>query len=139
MQVVRSYRLAQSDPLMSPENPPPRGSDRSVRRHSPANPLWTLEELHDLRHPPFVADTEFARFDLDALVHNDSQRASLLSSKATRHPVSERGKRFKAAFPVPPLVAGLPWRFVKDTQRPVFPDPLFAPFDLRYIDRGLTR
>jgi hypothetical protein len=139
MQVVKSYRLAQSDSLMSPENPLPRGSDRSVRRHCPANPLWTLEELHDLRNPPFVADTEFARFDLDAFVHDDSRRASLLSTKATRYHVSEWGKRFKATFPVPPLVAGLPWRFVKDTRRPVLPDPLFAPFDLRYIDRRLTR
>ena len=138
MRVVKSYHLAQSDSLMKPESPLPRGSDRSVRRHCPANPFWTLEELHDLRDPPFVADTEFARFDLDAFVHDDSQRASLLSSQPSRYHVSEWGRRFKVAFPVPPLVAGLPWRFVKNTRRPVLPDPLFAPFDLRYIDRRST-
>ena len=31
------------------------------------NPLWPLEELHDLRNPRFVADPEFTPFDIDAL------------------------------------------------------------------------
>jgi len=106
-----------------------------MQRHCPANPLWPLEELHDFRNPTFVADTEFTRFDLDALVGDGSQRASLLSTKATHYHLSDRGKRFKATFAIPSLVAGLPWRFSKDIRCPVLPDPIFAPFDFRYIDR----
>ena len=36
------------------------------RRRYLANPLWPLEELHDLRNPPFVADPEFTPFDIYA-------------------------------------------------------------------------
>jgi hypothetical protein len=31
------------------------------------NPLWPLEELRNLRNPPFVADPEFTPFAIDAL------------------------------------------------------------------------
>jgi hypothetical protein len=31
------------------------------------NPLWPLEELYDLRNPPFIGDPEFTPFDIHVL------------------------------------------------------------------------
>jgi hypothetical protein len=42
-------------------------SDPRRRRYLAANLLWTLEELHDLRNPQYVADPEFTPFKIDAL------------------------------------------------------------------------
>jgi hypothetical protein len=61
------------------------------------------------------------RFDLNALsteCHSRAAKARLLH---------------QAQFPIPRLVMGLPWRFVKDTTTPVVPDPDFIPLDLRHI------
>ena len=41
-----------------------RNDTRRRRRYLPSNPLWPLEELCDLRNPPFVADPEFTPFDV---------------------------------------------------------------------------
>jgi hypothetical protein len=125
-----------SESFMCTKNALPLARGLHIRKFCPANPLWPLEELHKLRNPPFVADTESARFDLDALKGDERPRASLSSGKATRCHVSECGKRFKAQFPIPPLVMGLPWRFAKDTTTPIAPDPDFVSFELRYIARG---
>ena len=125
----------QVDSLMPPKKSPGSRCDLKTRKRYLANPLWPLEELRDLGDPPFVADPEFTRFDLNALGGDDCRGASLASSKAPRCHLSKRGKLFKARFPIPPLVAGLPWRFAKDMHCPVLPDPAFAPFDLCYIPR----
>jgi hypothetical protein len=123
---------------------PPRkssvpGSDLKTRKRYVANPLWPLEELRDLGDPAFVADPEFTRFDLNALGGNDCRCPAWSSGKATRCHLSKRGKPFMALFPIPPLVAGLPWRFAKDMRCPVLPDPDFAPFDLCFIERASVR
>ena len=123
---------------------PPRESSASAcnlktRKRYLANPLWPLEELRDLGDPPFVADPEFTRFDFNALGRDDFPRVSLSPSKTTRFHLSEPGELFKAEFPIPPLVAGLPWRFAKEMPSPVLPDPDFAPFDLWFIERASVR
>ena len=120
---------------------PPRKSSpgcdlEKTRKRYLANPLWPLEELRDLRDPPFVADPVFTRFDLHTLGRDDCRGASLSSSKAPRSHLPKRGRLVKAEFPIPPLVTGLPWRFAKGMQCPVLPDPDFAPFDLCYIPRN---
>jgi hypothetical protein len=118
---------------MPPKKSSGPGYDLKTRKRYVANPLWPLEELRDLSDPPFVADPAFTQFDLNALGGDDCRSASLSSSKATRCHLSKRGKVLKAEFQIPPLVAGLPWRFAKDMQCPVLPDPDFAPLDLCYI------
>jgi len=120
---------------MPPRKSSIRGYDLKTRNLNVAYPFWPLDELRDLGNPPFVADPEFTRFDLNALGRDDCRCASLSSSKATRCHMPKRGKLFKAEFPIPPLVAGLPWRFAKGMQCPVLPDPDFASFDLCYIPR----
>jgi hypothetical protein len=127
------------DSLMPPKKSSAPGCALKARKRYIANPLWPLEELRDLGDPPFVADPEFTRFDLSPLGGDGRGYASLSSSKATRCHLPKRGKLFKAGFPIPPLVAGLPWRFAKDMQCPVLPDPDFAPFDLCFIERGSVR
>jgi hypothetical protein len=53
---------------------------RRQGRCQAANPLWTLEELHGLRHPPFVADPEFTPFDIDALGADPQSVPALLAN-----------------------------------------------------------
>ena len=118
---------------MPPRKSPPGCDLEKTRKRYLANPLWPLEELRDLGDPPFVADPEFTRFDFNALGRDDFPRVSLSPSKTTLFHLSEPGELFKAEFPIPPLVTGLPWRFAKGMQCPVLPDPDFAPFDLCYI------
>jgi hypothetical protein len=127
--------FSQVDSLMPSKKSYAPGCDLKTRKRYVANPLWPLQELRDLGAPPFVADPAFTRFDLNALGGADCRGASLPSSKATPCHLSKRGKLLKARFPIPPLVAGLPWRFAKDMHCPVLPDPAFAPFDLCYIPR----
>jgi hypothetical protein len=129
----------QVDSPMPPRKSSVPGSDLKTRNLNVAYPFWPLDELRDLGDPPFVADPEFTRFDLNALGGNDYRCASLSSSQATRFHLPERGNPFMALFPIPPLVAGLPWRFAKDIQCPVLPDPDFAPFDLCFIERASVR
>jgi hypothetical protein len=38
-------------------------------------------------------------------------------------------------FPIPQLVAGIPWRFAQHIKRPVVPEAEFAPLVLSYISR----
>lgn len=93
-----------------------------------ANPFWTLEELRGLHHPPFVADPEFTPFDIDAL------EAPPQSVPARGRP-SKRGRLYsvRRAFPIPHLVAGLPWRFVPHLKGPVVPETDLVPLNLSYI------
>ena len=91
--------------------------DPRRRRYLAANPLWTLEELRNLRIPPFVADPEFTPFEIDALGCDPQSVPALLSRE----------------FPIPPLVGGLPWRYAENIKRPVVPEAEFAPLDLSCI------
>jgi hypothetical protein len=106
------------------------GSDprRRRRRYQAANPLWTLEELRELRHPSFVADPEFTRFDIDALGADPQSIPAQIRPPKRRHLYSVRRD-----FPIPHLVAGLPWRFAPHLKGPVVPEVDFAPLDLSYI------
>jgi hypothetical protein len=85
------------------------------------NPLWPLEDLRNLRRPPFVADPEFTPFAIEAL---GSRPQNSFSFTARRE------------FPIPKLVSGLPWRFVEQTRRPVVPESDFTPLDLSYVNRS---
>jgi hypothetical protein len=99
-------------------------NDPRSRRYLAANPLWTLEELRNLRNPPFVADREFTPFEIDAL-GCDPKSASALPS--------DRSHTVRREFPIPPLVGGLPWRYAEYIKRPVVPEAEFAPLDLSCI------
>jgi len=110
--------------------------DRKRRdRCQAANPLWTLEELHGLRHPPFVADPEFTPFDIEAL-GEDLQNASTSPSDSTqvRPPKRRHFYAVRGEFAIPHLVAGLPWRFAQHLKGPVVPEAEFAPLDLSYFN-----
>ena len=104
-------------------------------RYQAANPLWTLEELHGLRHPPFVADPEFTPFDIEAL-GEDLQNASTSRSDSTqvRPPKRRHFYTVRGEFAIPHLVAGLPWRFAQHLKGPVVPEAEFAPLDLSYFN-----
>ena len=98
---------------------------RRLGRYIPGNPLWPLEELRDLRNPPFVADPEFVPCDMGAFNRrkppaSPNDPAELRSSKH----LCQHGIR------LPHLVAGLPWRFARDTERPIVPETDFVPLDL---------
>lgn len=99
-------------------------SDPRNRGHQAANPLWTLEELRNLRNPPFVADPEFTPFDIDALGCHPKSASALPSDR----PYSVRRE-----YPIPPLVGGLPWRYAEYIKRPVVAETEFTPLDLSCI------
>jgi hypothetical protein len=105
-------------------------SDPKRRRYQAGNPLWPLQELHDLRNPPFVADPEFAPFDIDAL-GCDSKSASGSPSDPTDVRSPEHRRLY--TFPIPQLVAGLPWRYAQHINPPVVPEGEFPPLNLSYI------
>ena len=92
-----------------------------------ANPLWPLQELHDLRNPPFVADPEFTPLDLDALGCDPKS--------APASPKHRRLYTFRREFPIPRLVTGLPWRYSQYINSPVVPEGEFPPLNLSYISR----
>jgi hypothetical protein len=101
-----------------------------------ANPLWPLEELSDLRDPLFVADPEFAPFNIEAL-GRDSETSGLSSVDAgqLRSPVKSPCYRFKRELPIPELVTGLPWRHAQHISPPVVPEGNFLPLDFSCISR----
>jgi hypothetical protein len=98
-------------------------NDPRRRQYLAANPLWTLEELYNLRNPPFVADPEFTPFRIDALGYDPKSVAAFLSDAT------------QVGFPIPQLFGGLPWRYTEYIKRPVVSDPEFAPLDLSCIGR----
>jgi hypothetical protein len=111
-------------------------SDPRRRRYLAENPLWTLEELHDLRNPPFVADPEFAPFEIDAL-GCDPKSAPASPSDPTQVRLSKHRRLYtiRREFPIPQLVGGLPWRYGERIKRPIVPEAEFAPLDLSWIGR----
>jgi hypothetical protein len=99
-----------------------------------ANPLWTLEELRNLRNPPFVADPEFTPFEIDALGCDPKSAPAFPSGPTQVRPSKHRGLHtVRKEFPIPPLVGGLPWRYAEYIKRPVVPEAEFAPLDLSCI------
>jgi hypothetical protein len=75
------------------------------RRYLAANPLWTLEELRNLRNPPFVTDPEFTPFDIDALGADPQSVPALLSEPTQVRPSKHRRLHTVGReFPIPPLV-----------------------------------
>jgi hypothetical protein len=111
-----------------------RSHPRRLGRYQAGNPLWPLEELHDLRKPPFVAELEFTPFDIDALRCNPQSAPALPGDRVqVRPPKHRRSRTVRREFPIPQLVVGLPWRFAQRIRRPVVPEVEFAPLDLPYI------
>ena len=109
-------------------------NDPGRRRYLAANPLWTLEELRNLRNPPFVADPEFTPFEIDALgCDPPSVSASPSNPAQVRASKHRRLHTVRREFPIPPLVGGLPWRYVEYIKRPVVAEAEFAPLDLSRI------
>jgi hypothetical protein len=111
-------------------------SDPRRRRYLTANPLWTLEELHDLRNPPFVADPKFTPFEIDAL-GCDPKSAPAPSSdlKQARPAKHRRLYTIRREFQLPQLVGGLPWRYAGHTRGPIVPEVELAPLDVSQIGR----
>jgi hypothetical protein len=105
-------------------------NDPRRRPYLAANPLWTLEELRNLRNPPFVADPEFSPFEIDALAC-DPKSAPTLPSDPTQVRPSKHGRlhTVRREFPIPPLVGGIPWRCADYIKRPVVPEAEFAPLE----------
>jgi hypothetical protein len=56
-----------------------------------------------------------------------------------RSPKHRRLYTVRREFPIPRLVAGLPWRFAQHIERPVVPEAEFAALDLSYISRQWIR
>jgi hypothetical protein len=113
---------------MPPRKSSASGCDLKTRKRYAANPLWPLEELRDLCDPPFVADPEFTRFDIDALGSQDRRVSAPTLGRG-----SGQLRSFTTKFPIPPLVLGLPWRFAQHIATPVVPDAEFAPLKLSLL------
>jgi hypothetical protein len=98
---------------------------RRVGRYMAGNTLWPLEELRNVRNPPFVADPEFIPCGIHAL---DRRKAPA----SANDPVQLRPSKHlcQHGIPLPHLVAGLPWLFAGDTERPIVPETDFVPLDL---------
>lgn len=108
---------------------------KRLGRYKAENPLWPLEELHDLRNPPFVPDPEFTPLDIRALGRKTEGPAGPSTVPAPVHPSKPR--RFhtvRREFPIPHLLSGLPWRFAQHIKPPVVPESEFTPFDLSHIN-----
>jgi len=113
-----------------------RSYPRRLGRYQAGNPLWPLEELHDLHKPSFVAEPEFTPFDIDALTCNPQSAPALPGDRVqVRPPKHRRSCTVRREFPIPQLVAGLPWRFAQHIKSPVVAEVEFAPLDLPYISR----
>ena len=117
-----------------------RSDSRRRGRYLLANPLWPLEELRDLRNPPFVADPEFTPFDVAGLrCDPKSAPASPSDSTQVRPTKRRRLHTVRREFPIPQLVAGLPWRFTQRIKLPVVSEVEFASLDLSYIVERVNR
>jgi hypothetical protein len=95
-----------------------------------ANPLWPLEELHDLRDPLFVADPKFTPFNIEAL--------GCVSQTSDVPSVESPFYRFKREFPIPKLVTGLAWRYFPHINAITAPEGEFVPLDLSCLSKRQT-
>jgi hypothetical protein len=83
-----------------------------------------------------LIEPEFTPFDIDALRCNPQSAPALPGDRVqVRPPKHRRSCTVRRKFPIPQLVAGLPWRFAQLIKRPVVPEVEFAPLDLPYISR----
>jgi hypothetical protein len=100
------------------------------------NPLWPLEDLRNLRSPPFVADPEFTPFTIDAF-GREPKGALASASDPTRIRPSQRQRLCtgQRQIQIPRLVAGIPWRFAPQIGNPIVPETEFTPLDLSHISR----
>jgi hypothetical protein len=105
-----------------------RNDARRRRRYLTGNPLWPLEELYDLRNPPFVADPNSLP-SMSMLSDVTPKTRWRRPSDPGQVPPSEHGcsHTVRRKFPIPQLVAGLPWRFAEHIRGPVVPEAEFAP------------
>jgi hypothetical protein len=100
------------------------------------NPLWPLEELHNLRQRRFVADSEFTPLALGAL--RDEAEAALASGPdggQTGLSGSKHRSMGVWEFPVPPLLGGIPWRFRDQSGCPIVPETEFVRLDTSAFGR----
>jgi hypothetical protein len=101
-----------------------------------ANPLWALEELRDLRDPLFVADPEFTHFKIEALgSESETADVSSVDARQFRLPAESPFYRFEREFPIPELVAGLPWRYLRHASPAIVPEGEFIPLHLSCLSR----
>ena len=121
---------------------PPREPAGLRRKPYPGNPLWTFEELRNLRNPPFVPEPEFNRIDVAALglrvlmvkeVIFDRRVANMRPNLRSQERPLRRWCFSKVDYPIPRLVSGLPWRFAQGITPPIVPDPEFVGLDLGQI------
>jgi hypothetical protein len=111
-----------------------KSDPRRLGSYLPGNPLWPLEELRDLRNPPFVADPEFTPFNINALgCDHHSILASQSDPAQIRPSVNRPLYSVRREFPISHVVSGLPWRFAQRIKRPVVPEAEFVHFDLSYL------
>jgi hypothetical protein len=115
-----------------------RAEDRSGLPLSiSGNPLWPLEELHNLRKPRFVADPELTPLAIEALrSKTESSSASTPDNTHIGTATLDRPFVRLREFPIPPLVGGMPWRFRDHGGCRIVPDPEFTPLDLAFFRRG---
>jgi hypothetical protein len=99
------------------------------------NPLWALEELRNLRNPPFIADPEFVAFEIGALGDKRQSAPPSPNDPAQPRPLKHL---CKYGVPLPHLIAGLPWRCARGTEGPIVSETDFVPLDFSLIgDRDL--
>ena len=74
---------------------------------------------------PFVADPEFVPCDIETLARRKA-------SASPKDPAHLRFSKHLCQYGIrlPHLVAGLPFRFARDTERPIVPETDFVPLDL---------
>ena len=100
------------------------------------NPLWPLEELHNLRKTRFVAEAEFTALSIDAL-RSKTESSPASTPGNTQIGTAPLGWHFMRLreFPIPTLVGGMPWRFRDHPGYPLVPEAELNRLDLAALDR----
>jgi hypothetical protein len=100
------------------------------------NPLWPLEELHNLYEPRFVADPEFTPLAVGALTCETEDIPASVSDGVQIGPSRLRHHSMGIReFPIPRLVGGMPWRFRDQSGCPIVPEAEFVPLDISAFGR----
>jgi hypothetical protein len=82
-----------------------------------------LIRLASALRKPFVADPEFVPCDIDARRKAPASSNHSVQLRPSKH-LCQHGTR------LPHLVAGLPFRFARDSEQPIVPETDFVPLDL---------
>src|SRR5437016_13610059 len=99
-----------------------RSDPRRLGRYQAGNPLWPLEELHDLHKPPFVADPEFTPFDIDALRCNPQSAPAPPGDRTRVRPSKHRRLcTVRRKFPIPQLSRDYPGASLNTLNAPSYP------------------